>query len=163
MPAPTRATVGLAATLLLAVPVLGACGAGRTAVTATERAAIDGAQTNAGDLQLRNVHFEAPVGGQWDAGSRVGLAMYVVNRSSTADQLLAVTVPGGSAVITPSPLVIPGGGVLTTGSAHTQGATTVPTVLITPTQVLRSGQSLPVQLTFARAGVVTLDVPVALS
>lgn len=164
MPAPTRVTVGLAAALLLATPMLGACGAGRTSVTAKERAAIDGAQVNAGDLQLRNVQLEAPSGGEWAAGSQVPVAMYVVNRSSTADQLLSVEAVGvGSAVLTPSSIEIAPGGLLTTGAAHTQGATNAPTVVLTTTGVLRAGQSVSLRLTFARAGVVTLNVPVALS
>ena len=164
MPAPTRATVGLAAALLLATPVLGACGAGRTSVTAKERAAIDGAQTNAGDLQLRNVHFDAPSGSEWATGSQVPLAMYVVNRGGEADQLLSVEATGvGSATLTPSPMDIKGGGLLTTGAAHTQGATNAATVVLTTTALLRPGQTVPVTFTFARAGAVTLNVPVAIS
>lgn len=162
MPAPTRTTVGLAAALLLAAPALGACGAGKTALTATQRAAIDGAQADAGDLQLRNVYLEAPSGDSWASGSEVALALYVVNRSGTPDQLVAVEGARlGTAALTPFPMQVPAGGRLATGKAHTQGATISPTVLLTTTSVLRPGQSVAMKFTFMRAGVVTLNVPVA--
>jgi len=166
VPAPTRTTVGLAATLLLTAPLLGACGAGRSAVTSHERAAIDGAQVDAGDLQLRNVHLEAPTGPEWPAGSNVPLALYVVNRGAEADQLLSVTATGiaGAVTFTGEAMRIPGNGLLRTGAVHTQGVTTPASIVLTgTTKTLRRGQTLTLVLTFQRAGAVSVAVPVATS
>ena len=166
MPAPTRTNVGLAAALLLSAPLLGACGAGRNSVTAHERAAIDGAQVNAGDLQLRNIHLDAPTGELWDAGSDVPLAMYVVNRGAEADQLVSVSAPDYAAgvTLTPSSITIPATGLLTTGAAHAQDSPSADGITLTGlAKALRPGQSVRLVLTFSRAGVVTVYAPVATS
>jgi copper(I)-binding protein len=166
VPAPTRTRVGLAAVLVLIAPVVGACGAGRSAVTAHERAAIDGAQASVGDLQLRNVHLERPIGAEWAAGSEVPLALYVVNRGREADQLVSASAPGfaTSVTLSPQPIAIGPGGLLRTGTAHTQGVTSSDSIVLSGlTKRLLAGQTVPVVLTFQRAGAVTIAVPVATS
>ncbi|MDX6273212.1 MAG: periplasmic copper chaperone [Frankiales bacterium] len=179
MPAPNRASIGLAAVLLLTAPVLGACGAGRDSVTERERSAVDGAQVDAGDLQLRNVHLTHPSAGtEWAVGSDVPVVMYVVNRGA-ADRLLSVSAPGfaTSVTMTPSAIDIGQGGLLRTGAPAAQptastagpgsgpgsGSGTVSVVLSKLTKKLLPGQTVPVVFTFQRAGQVTLAVPVATS
>ena len=173
MPAPTRVRVGLAAALLAALPALAACGAGRSAVTAHERSAVDGAQADRGSLQLRNVYLAAPASGtEWAAGSDVPLVVYVVNRGE-ADQLTGASAPGvaASVELTPSSIELGVGGLLRTSAdpsttmAIQQASAKVPTSIVLKglTKRLLPGQTVPITLTFQRAGDVTMQVPVATS
>lgn len=172
------------AAVLLCGPVLAACAAGRDAQTALVETVSDAANTNVGQLQVRNVRLATPETSLYGTGANVPLYLTVANRSGSADSLTDVTsddatsvvvMPadaGGGATGTPGanagagqPTPASGGSLplpVPTGSALTLGAASAHLVLQGIKHPLRPGQSVRVTFTFADAGSTTLTVPVQL-
>jgi hypothetical protein len=118
----------------------------------------DGATGQVGDVVVTNALLDAGAGA-------TGLHATIVNQGGTPDRLLAVASPvagGGEAVGDPT---VPARGALSTGYAASAtpppGTAPVTLRLTGLTEAVRPGRTYPVDLTFARAGVLRLDVPVA--
>lgn len=174
-----------AAAVMLAVPLLAACAAGRDAQTIRSDTVSDAAGTDVGQLQLRNVYLAAPETSVYGKGGNARMYLTVASRSDAPDTLTSVTSDAAASVIvmqsgttgnggapsaSPSggdsgptfvggsgfPLTVPGGSALALGPDSTH------LVLQGLNRQLLPGQSVQVTFTFASAGSTTLTVPVEL-
>ena len=142
---------------LLAIPAVAGCEAGLNAPTLEFHPASSGAHANFNGISVSNAFvLAAPSGSSVPAGGSASLFVGLFNSGSANDKLLAVSAPNAAASVT-----IKGGGVTipAEGSANLTGPE--PTVVLKSlTKPLAGGQSIPVTFDFARAGALTLDVPV---
>lgn len=175
------------AVALLALPLLVGCAAGRDSQTSITQAVGDAAETDLGDLQVRNLYLAAPEGSTYSEGDDAPLYLTVASRSRSADSLISVTSPDARSVA-----VVPAGAEATPsadntsaspsagagidsrttaaelpieirgGSALTLGPDSTHLVLQGLVRQLRPSQYVQVTLTFATAGSTTLNVPVEL-
>ena len=142
---------------LLAVPAVAGCEAGLNAPTLEFHPASSGAYANFNGISVSNAFvLAAPSGSPVPAGGSASLFVGLFNTGTANDKLLSVSAPNAAASVT-----IRGGGVVipAEGSANLTGPE--PTVVLKSlTKPLAGGQSIPVTFDFARAGALTLDVPV---
>lgn len=160
----------LAAVAFAAVGILlvSACSSGQIAETAEEVPAVDGASASVGSIDLRDVTLAYPSTGFYPAGSKAPLQLAIINTSTRPDVLVGVHSPDARTAVG------------TTGTAPTSAVTGTGTVrlpigpqetllvgrrpsvtLVGLTARLRPGRTIPVTLRFARAGAVTIPVPIA--
>ena len=137
--------IGLAAVLPLT-----ACGAGNKAETSYEHTTIDGLNTASGPILIR----DAFVAGPGTQGGSVTAYMGLCNTGSEDDTLTAATSSAASSVDVPGTVTVQAGNcaLLNPGSA---GLTI--NGLKNPLFV---GSSIPITLTFTKAGTVPLLLPV---
>ena len=154
-PARTTALV-VGAVLLAAGPGLAGCAAGRDAQTAREYGPVDAATARADALRIQNAFIAPPAGSVLPAGSDGRLFFTVVNPTNDGDRLVRVDARDVRAARLAAPVDFPPHTLVTVGSAP---RTITLAGLARP---LRPGQALDVTLTFARAGAVSLTVPVEL-
>jgi len=138
------------------IPLLAGCEAGNEAPTLQFHPPTDAATANAGDLSIRNVFvLGAPLGSRLHMGEAAGLFLSIVN-SGAPDRLLAITAPGSATSVS-----LPSGGVpvinlhpvfLSGPNPHL--------VLVNLTRNIASGSTVKLQLTFQKAGPITILAPV---
>jgi len=152
--APRRLALVAAAAL---IPVLAGCEAGNNAPTLAFHFPTDAAGATVGDLSISNVFIlGAPLGRSLAPGQSASLFLALVtNRGGAPDKLISVTADGTAASVSlpGTPAIVYGHPVLFTGP-HPQ------VVLTYLTRTVTSGSTIRVVLTFAKAGPVTLLVPV---
>ena len=164
------AVCGLAASCLLAVPVLTGCGAGQIAQTSIQEPAVNGAAGQIGQLALRNVYLRAEQTSDFlRPGQPVELVFEATNQSpDVPDKLSRVTSDVGTVTLT-GDAVLPAGGALIVGNragldikavdvAESANAAKATVALTKP---ISNGLLYPFTFDFERAGSVRLDVPVA--
>lgn len=162
---PSRVVQGVG--VALATLLLAGCSAGQLTWTSTQRSFVGGVSADAGDLAVRDAEIEfgdsAPAAVVYPAGATAPLAMHVVNDGATADTLLGASSPVASSVQISGTTTVPGGQALVIGSEPVvpPGAWPAQISLVGLRQDLRAGLTYPVVLTFARAGQVTLELPIA--
>lgn len=157
-PAPARAAARLLA-VALALALTG-CGAGFQAQTYQERTVADVSNTAVGPLALRGVSIVPDRTGVVEAGSDAVVRMTVVSTGAEDDTLVEASSP----VAEQADLVRqPGEQVVDELDVPALGTTgdTAGVVLRGLSERLRAGEYLELTLRFARAGEVTLEVPVA--
>jgi copper(I)-binding protein len=145
--------LGAAAVL---IPVLAGCEAGNYAPTVEFHYPTDAAGTVAGDISIRNVFvLGAPLGSSLHKGQAASLFLAMVNNGAP-DRLLAISAPGSAASVS-----LPSGGVpvIYQHPAFLSGPKPQ-LVLLDLTRNITSGSTVKLQLTFRKAGLVTLVVPV---
>ena len=149
-----RRLVLVAAAVL--IPVLAGCEAGNEAPTVLFHYPTDATGTVVGDISIRNVFvLGAPLGSQLHKGGAASLFLSIVN-SGAPDRLLAVTAPGSAASVS-----LPSGGVPVIFRHPVLLSGPGPQLALTDlTRNLTSGSALKLRLTFQKAGLVTLEVPV---
>jgi hypothetical protein len=182
----TAGRIGRGLVLVITALVAAGCAAGQQAQTANEKATIDGTYGSVGKLDLRGVAIEPPTGSQpYAAGADVKLDLLVVNNGGTADSLTGVTstafgswgsydsaddantvIGAGSAGANDPSLPKAG----TTVSVQPGDATGFGIGVAPKTLLLRGlkaklypANSIKITFAFAKAGSLTLDVPVALA
>ncbi len=178
----TRATRLIAAALIAAAALTG-CGAGQVAGTAQQVSNTTGGNAQVGPLALRTVAIafgeDVEGGAVYRRGDDAPLNMTVVNEAGEADELLSVSTPiaesveitGTTEIPSGRSLVVggdtqqqgagsPGGAPVTTPQPREEGEPTASIVLVGLREDVRSGISYPITFTFARAGDVTVAVPV---
>lgn len=165
--------VAAAATVAAAALFAAACSAGQTAQTAAERSTVDGATANAGPIALRNVRVAYPPNARYVRGSSAVLQFSAVNTGGRPDQLVSVTAPVAQSVVTgpgagqpnatetPSAAPAAGSVDLPPGTLVTFDSNAALVQLMGLTADLVSGQTVNITFTFAKAGSVTVPVPVA--
>jgi len=95
------ATMGV---LLLSPVALSACSAGQVTQTATQERDKTGSSAKVGDITVRAVELEHPLGDIYDAGESADLRMAIVNSSQQSDTLTDITGDGfASAEISGAP------------------------------------------------------------
>ncbi|HXB49357.1 MAG TPA: hypothetical protein VNW50_16465 [Streptosporangiaceae bacterium] len=149
-----RRLVLVAAAVL--IPVLAGCEAGNEAPTVQFHYPTDATGTVVGDISIRNVFVVgAPLGSQLHKGGAAGLFLSIVNNGAP-DRLLTITAPGSAASVS-----LPSGGVPVIFQHPVLLSGPKPQLVLADlTRNLTSGSSLKLRLTFQKAGLVTLQVPV---
>lgn len=150
-----------AAPLLVAVLALGGCDAGQEAETAQETPDVAGADGTAGEVSLDDVFLDAE--DTVEAGASVPLRGVLTNDAEAADRLVGVSTSAAGSVQlldeagAPSAegIELPAGGQVeaVSGAVRMQ--------LEGVTAPIATTDTVPVTFTFATAGEVRLDVPVA--
>jgi copper(I)-binding protein len=145
--------LGAAAVL---IPVLAGCEAGNYAPTVEFHPPTDTAGTVAGALSISNVFvLGAPLGSTLHKGEAAGLFLSIVNNGAP-DRLLAITAPGSAASVS-----LPSGGVPVIYRHPVSLSGPKPQLVLTDiTRDLASGSTVKLKLSFQKAGLVTLEVPV---
>jgi len=141
--------------MVVLVPALAGCEAGFNAPTQEYHPAnFTGNKTQNG-IAFSNVFVLGPApNGPAVAGGRTGVFMSLY--SSKDDRLESVSLPGSASqvTITGGPVNLPANSLVNLGGP-------VPTVVLSGLDSpLQGGESIPMQFTFARAGTISLDVPV---
>jgi copper(I)-binding protein len=150
-----------AVAVLLSAAALSACGTGLNAVTYKETGRVDGAVADVGGrtgIAVRHLHVAPPAEGSvHEPGSTALVLGGLSNGGSTDDALVGVTVTGatGAALtldgVAVDAVPVPAGKTADSGWAIRLDGLT---------NGLHVAQSVEVVLTFAKAGRVTLSVPV---
>jgi hypothetical protein len=101
---------------LIGAVALAGCGAGQLAATASQVAAVGGANATVGQIAVRNavVAFDGPAatGTAYEVGGSAPLTMSIVNQGQEADRLVSVSSPAASAVEVGGTREVPAGQVL---------------------------------------------------
>jgi copper(I)-binding protein len=150
---PRRLVLVAAAAL---IPVLAGCEAGNNAPTLDFHYPTDAAGTVVGDLSIRNVFvLGAGLGSALHKGQSAGLFLAIIN-NGPPDKLISVSAPGTATSVSLPSAGVP---VVTNSPVFLTGPT--PGVVLTDlTRTVTNGSDIKVILTFAKAGPVTLEVPV---
>lgn len=153
MTSPIRRVL-FAAVSAIALVVVAGCAAGQIAETAEEVSAVNGSEGGIGPIQLRNVTLAFPAGGVYRAGSDARVEFAAVNEANKPERLVNVSSTAARGSQAPSVAIGPQSILTASGNG--------PEVRLTGlTTELRASQTVPVTFTFASAGRVTLQVPVA--
>jgi copper(I)-binding protein len=149
-----RAVIGAVALL---VPALAGCEAGLNAPTQDFHPASNGAYAKTPDnITINNLFvLGGPSGSPIPAGGSAGVFLALANKGTATDSLVGVSAPGvaTSVKLDRSVSLAPGASALLTGP--------VPEVVLNGlTRPLAGGQQITLKLEFARAGQVTVPVPV---
>ncbi|GAA1839642.1 hypothetical protein GCM10009836_18520 [Pseudonocardia ailaonensis] len=153
----------------VAALALAGCGAGQIAQTSLQVSAVGGANGTTGFVAVRNAEIAFPAGvtnsgAAYRTGGTAPVAMTIVNTGNTSDRLLSASSPAGSVTVTGEQNLSPQLSLV----SGDQGSTSVPgtkrfTIEITGLREdVLSGRTYPLTLTFANAGNVQVDLPVAL-
>jgi copper(I)-binding protein len=156
--------------LLLSPVALSACSAGQVAQTAVQNRDKSGGQADVGPLNLRALQLPYPIGGVYPSGGDARLTAAIASTSDTDDTLVSIKGKAFNsvAVVDPSAtaaarsgtaslhLTVPARGTLFIGNGTGPSVT-----LVGLSGELGVGQYVDVTFTFARAGEVTVPVPVA--
>jgi copper(I)-binding protein len=150
---PRRLVLVAAAAL---IPVLAGCEAGNNAPTLDFHPPTDAAATVAGDLAIRNVFLlGADLGAVLQKGQSAGLFLAIINNGAP-DKLISVSAPG-----TATSVSLPSAGVPVVNGRPVFFTGPTPQVVLTGlTRTVTNGSDIKVILTFAKAGPITLEVPV---
>lgn len=157
--------------LCAAALLLSACGAGQIAQTAQDVPSVEGANVTRGGVAIRNAEVATPPSGSYASGSDAPMYAVIVTDDKTSDSLVkvsttaatSVTVVGGTPAPSPS----------ASAAASSLDVRLAPATLVAftdggkylqlqgLTRALTPGTTIPVIFSFARAGDVRFDVPVA--
>ena len=171
-----RVALGVAVAAALASS---ACAAGQHASTANELPTLDGINGSVGPINLRGLNIAAPTGVSFPAGSNLSMKLVIVNNGQRADKLTSITSPAfsgwrassstaaaSSATATPTPASAPSQSVQIAPGLRKSWATPESTgalLLMHTKHAIYPGTTIGVTFTFARAGSITLAVPIALT
>jgi copper(I)-binding protein len=188
-----RASAGVFAVLAVAAVGISGCAAGRNAQTAYEKPTIDGAQAKVGYLSLNGLTIIAPTSAYYRKGSSAPVRLVLVNSGASADTLTGITSPAFSgwgvfstagaaqaaqaaATASASTSISPSSGAspAATGARQVRVPANSRVPFGTPeakgalllTNLAKSaypGSAVPITFTFAKAGAVTVQVPVGLT
>lgn len=180
-----RAVAGAAAATL----ALAGCSAGQVGTIGSQVASVNGGQGAAGSIAVRDVTVQFPTNGAsfYPAGADAPLLFTVTNSGLGSDELVSITTPAAAGVQLVGPTTLPGGTSLASSTPTKSGSATASTsssaasapaasstsadapeivpypvsaVLSQLTQDVKPGLNIPVTFTFARAGAITMPVPV---
>jgi periplasmic copper chaperone A len=114
------------ALLLGALGALGGCSTGQISQTASQAAAVNGANGQAGSIAVRDAEFVYPEDDEhtYPAGSSAPLKMTIVNTGSAKDKLVAVRSPAAASVRLQGATTIPGRGTIHVVAPEAQTSTT---------------------------------------
>jgi copper(I)-binding protein len=141
--------------LALLVPVLAGCEAGLNAPTLDYHPAAFGAYANTNGISISNAFVLGPsLNGPAVAGGRAGFFLAV--SSQHGDRLVSASAPG-----TASAVAITGGSINLPPQTLVDLTGPVPSVVLTGlANPLEGGETVTLNLNFAKAGTVTMAVPV---
>ncbi len=152
-----RTRLAFVVAVLAVAPVTAGCGSGKNAVTAQEQAAIDGSQASLGDLRIRDLYAAAPPVDSYAVGADIPIYLSVANIGTTDDALLSASSQLGT-------VELGGAGVfqIKTGELTSFKPGGSYLLLRGIKRDLRASSSIPLTLTFAQAGSIDVQAPIAL-
>lgn len=160
---PARAVLG-AALAVGALSVLTGCGAGQVNTIGDEVSAVNGATGHIGQIDVLDAIIANPPGDArlYQPHQSASLYFTVSNSGLPADKLVSISTPAARSVTLQGALDIPGGtSVVAAGPGETSSKEAAVTATLEGlTRVVEQGPTVPVTFTFARAGAVTLPLPV---
>jgi copper(I)-binding protein len=142
---------------LLAVPAVAGCEAGLNAPTLEFHSASAGASANFNGISITNAFVLGPAqGATLPAGSSASVFLGIYNNNNSDDQLVSASSTAASSV------TIKGGKVTIHGTSPADLAGPNPTIVLKglTAPLAGNGETVPVELDFAHAGEVTLNLPV---
>lgn len=175
----TKRTLGIGLAVVTALLTAG-CAAGQHAATADERPTFNGVNGDVGSIHLRGMVIDPPRGPSYSAGDDARLKLVIVNVGSKPDLFESISSPAfadwgavktstACAASRPAPaagqspsnqqVVIPAGCRVSWGTPEATGTLSV----LSFSAKVFPGTTIPMTLTFAQAGSITLRVPIALS
>jgi len=137
------------------VPVLAGCEAGFNAPTLEYHPANFAANTVKGGISLSNVFvLGPPLRGELPIGGQAGVFLSLT--SENGDRLISVSAPGTATSVTlaGAPISLPAQALVDLSGPESE------VVMTGLTRPLKGGQAVTMDFTFARAGTITLQVPV---
>ncbi len=159
-----------------AAVLVAGCGAGQIGTIGSQVAAVNGAQGTAGVVAVRDVRVQFPTSAEassYPAGANAPLLFTIANSGTAADELISVSTPAATQVNVQGSRTLPGGTALVSGPStvapsstdapsSTAGATPgrLTAELSNLTQDVKPGLTIAVTFTFAKAGPITVPVPV---
>ncbi len=146
----------LAGAIAILIPALAGCEAGMDAPTLEFHPASFGLSTTVNGIRIDNAFvLGPPLDSTLPYGGSTGLFL-ALSTQSNGDKLVSVSAPGTASSVTLT------GGPVTLGpdTLVDLSGPTPKVVLNNLTTTLNGGETVPIVLTFANAGVVTIDVPV---
>jgi copper(I)-binding protein len=155
--------------VVLGAALLAGCGAGQQAQTSEQTSAVAGANTQVGNIAIRNAEIAYPdtipaSANVYPVGGTAPVEMVIVNQGTAADRLVSGTSPLGTVQLE-GDTSLPAGRALVAGTdestQETPGAAPIKMAITGLRQDIRSGLSYPLVLTFQQAGSVTVELPVA--
>lgn len=176
-----RRVLGPAVAGLVLALSLTACAAGRVVQTADQRPSQDGANADVGDIALRGVAIEPPSGNSYQKGSNAKLSAVLVNNGSAPDRLTGISTGAATSwSVYPTTAAADQVAGAVAGSSTSGGSQVVPIasgdrasfgvpdatgglVLLGTKGTIYPGTIVRITFTFARAGTVTVPVPVRLT
>jgi copper(I)-binding protein len=145
-----RRAAALVAAALVGTPVLAACASGTDAMTNLTRTTTNTAAGAVGTISLRNVYVAGPV----EKGGSAQIISAIFNGGADQDTLIGVSSPDASGGKPGDPATLPpGGGRIYIADGSAPSLTGVRKKLLV-------GAATEITFVFAKAGSVTLDVPV---
>ncbi len=173
---------GLLIAVAAVVSLTAGCSAGQVAATAKDVAAIEGSGAYRGGLAVRDVRIATPPTGSYRAGDDAPLYGSITTDASTTDTLVGIRAAAATGVSVVHVLGGSASGVLPASPSAVSSATsgalnlklTYDSLLVYKdggdflqlhglTRDLVPGQTVTMTFTFAQAGDITLQVPVATS
>lgn len=168
----TRRSVAVLAVATTSVLLLAGCGSGQVGTIGSQVAAVNGGQATAGPLSLNNVTMAYPASGDaYQVGDDAPLLFTITNSSIDADELTSVTSPNGTVVITGNAGIAGQSTLRSVAQEKADGISETPMAPYSETpgnvrvritglnEVIRPGLNVSFTFTFAKAGSVTLPVP----
>jgi copper(I)-binding protein len=155
---PRRVLVPAALALIAACLTLTGCAAGKISQTADQVSGVDGASGTVGAITVLNARLAQPTNENgYTQGSNGRLLLWISNDSITADTLSQVSTPAATSVRIAGDATIPGNYLVDlSGVGGTQ-------VIVTGfTQAVPFGQDIPMTFSFATAGSLDLNIPLAI-
>ncbi|MFP5019440.1 copper chaperone PCu(A)C [Pseudonocardia phyllosphaerae] len=164
---PTRALAGAAGAVALTGLLVSGCGAGQLSQTSLQTAAVNGLNTSAGTVDLRDVQISYPPqpagpDALYKAGGSAPLRANLVNVGDTADKLVRVTSPYASNVTVSGDTRLAKGVALVSAGDTPLAPTSSKPVQIRLDglkQPIPAGAQVPMTFVFERAGSVNLVAP----
>jgi hypothetical protein len=178
----TKRALGVGLAVVSALLTAG-CAAGQHAATADEKPTIGGVNGDLGSIHIRGMLVEPPRGSSYDSGDDAQVKLVIVNVGSKSDLLQSISSPAfadwgafkttgdAAAALDPEPsataakptpskqVLIPAGARVSWGTPESTGALAV----LSLADQVWPGTTVPMTLTFAQAGSITLRVPIGLS
>lgn len=135
--------------------VLSGCASGQVSQTATQVAAIDGANGSTGAITVLNARLSPPPRSEYPAGGDARLLLWISNEGDNPDTLSSITTPAAQSVRITGDATIPAQYL-----ADLSGVGGTRAVLENLTEDVVYGVSIPMTFNFANAGSIALNVPV---
>lgn len=140
----------IAAASLLGAAGLSSCASGVDAMTNQARTTTNSVSGAVGTIALRNVYVVGPV----ESGASTQVVSAFFNGGAEPDELIGISSPDAKSGTPPTDAALPPGGIrIFNADGH-------PPTLVGLNDKLLLGSQVPVTFTFAKAGSVTLQVPV---
>jgi hypothetical protein len=164
-----RFKIRLPALAILAVTILGGCGAGQISQMATQEPAVNGNKVTVNNVALRDIRMQAVQTGDFvQPGRTVDLVLVAVNQSpDIADRLVGVTSDIGTVTVS-GDARLPAGGMLFVGTPEGAkvapgpiGSSNAAKATVTLAKPISNGLTYNFTFNFEKAGQASVMVPIS--